>query len=579
MTSFQQLKNNIPFRAWQHLTVSLLVGLSAGFFAYSLFLQTPVFSRLYLLLGILIAGAVTLITYFLLKQHPFGLKNDYFINRRSFVLIGLLFFMALPSYFFLPPYPQLPFFRRESVLVINVKAGTDPVAWSQFRKLYLNSGVEKLGYRAFQISGPWIAYGDDFILQPGSTGQIVWKGSVGKRASVAIPIPSKEWTITTDWDGEIRRTATDKSPYVRNKNFIPPSWYTGLVYALAWIPLFFIFILMDGFPLVRRIALPALILTLAVIQVNLQFEMLGKEFHRSLQNAIQTVQLFRHFAVLNGTAPSPWQYRVFSEWILESFFQAASFLKLNNSIWVSLWGLRVLQNLILLSLAYMYFVRLGITKTVSIYGMFLLSGGMLHAFYQSDLSYNTYFDLMFYLLAGILILDGRYAWLPILMVVAALNRETSLMIPVLLIAWGWLGKPETRNKALIYGAAALLVGLVIYMGLYLYYPDTPMYLFGDELLPGWGLFRYNLTVSEMPILFFQTLGFLPLIALINLKHWNSFVHICFLFLVPVWIFVHAFTSDWAETRLFLVLLAMAFIPASLPVVERRLQAVRQGSLG
>jgi hypothetical protein len=186
---------------------------------------------------------------------------------------------------------------------------------------------------------------------------------------------------------------------------------------------------------------------------------------------------------------------------------------------------------------------------------------------------------MFYLLAGILILDGRYAWLPVLMVVAALNRETSLMIPVLLVAWGWLGKPKSQNKALLYGGIALMIGLAIYVGLHLYYPDTPMYLFGDELLPGWGLFRYNLTVPETPILLFQTLGFLPLMALINFKYWNSFVRICFLFLVPVWIAVHAFTSAWAETRLFLVLLAMAFIPGSLSFVERRLQAARQGSLG
>jgi hypothetical protein len=49
----------------------------------------------------------------------------------------------------------------------------------------------------------------------------------------------------------------------------------------------------------------------------------------------------------------------------------------------------------------------------------------------------------------------------------------------------------------------------------------------------------------------------------------------FLLLVPVWILVQAFSSIWAETRLFLVLLAMVFVPAILPVVDRRLQEIRQ----
>ena len=81
----------------------------------------------------------------------------------------------------------------------------------------------------------------------------------------------------------------------------------------------------------------------------------------------------------------------------------------------------------------------------------------------------------------------------------------------------------------------------------------------------------------MPSLLFQTLGFLPLVAIIVYRRWSLFVRICFLFLVPPWILVHAFSTDWAETRLFLVLVAMAFVPAVLPLIEQRLQEIRQGS--
>jgi hypothetical protein len=322
-------------------------------------------------------------------------------------------------------------------------------------------------------------------------------------------------------------------------------------------------------------ALPVLILILSFSQTNVQFQMLAEEFHRPLPAAIETVQLARHLAVLNGSAPDPWQYRVFSEWILEAFFMISSkILRLDNSVFISLFAFRVLQNVILLTFAYMYFLRLGITKTVAIYGVFLLAGSMLHIFYQSDLSFNTYFDVIFFLLGGILILDTKYEWVPILMVPAALNRETSVLLPLLLIAWGWRVSIG-RTRAFVSGVFGLFVWGLIFIVLRQYYPDTPMFKVGDELLPGWELFRYNLTIPEMPILLFQTLGFLPLLGLFTYRYWNLPVKIGYLFLVPVWILVHAFSSVWAETRLFLVLAAMVFIPAILPIVDHRLQEIRQ----
>lgn len=570
------LSSKVLLPSRQHATSSLLVGISVGFFVYILFLQTPVFSRRYLLLALVIAAGACPAAWFFLKRHPYAFRNDFFIGWRSLLLAGLLYILALPPYVFHPPYPELPLFQHESKLVISIKTGNEPVAWSQFRRIFLNSGAEKLGFRGFQISGSWIPRGDDFILQSGSEGQILWQGRVGRRASFALPVPSDQLKITTRWDGEIRQVPVDKTPYVQNKNFVPPFWYTGLIYAIAWVPLFFSLIFMDGFPAVRRVVLPALILVLGFIQTDLQFQMLAEEFHRTLPEAIETVQLARHSAVLNGTAPNPWQYRLFSEWILESsIYISSNLLKLNDGVVSSLRGLRILQNLILLSLAYMYYVRLGITKMVSVYGVLLLAGGMLHAFYQSDLSFNTYFDVIFFLGAGILILDAKYRWVPVLMIPAALNRETSVLIPVLLIAWGWWCKPEDRRWSLVFGAVGLVAWGLIFAALRLYYPGAPMFKLGDELLPGWELFHYNLTVPEMPVLLFQTLGFLPLLGLLAHRKWRPFVRIGFLVLVPAWILVHAFSSVWAETRLFLVLSAMVFIPAVLPIVDRKLQEIRQ----
>ena len=474
MKQFRWRKDPAPLLSWQHLTASLLVGVSAGFFSYIFLLQTPVFSRRYFLLGIAIALAGSLIAYFLLQQHPFALQNNYFMSRPALLLYCLLYLLALPPYLLVPPYPELPFFLRTSTLVITVKTGAEPVAWSQFRKVYLNSGVDRLGPKSFQISSSWVPNGDDFILPPQSEGQITWDGPVGKRASLALPVPLQGLTITTTWDSEIRKVSGEKSPYVQNKNFIPPLWYIALIYLIAGIPLFFTFMMMDGFPWVRRIALPVLILGLALAQTDLQFQMLGSEFHKTVPDAIQDVQLFRHVDVLKGTAPNPWQYRVFSEWIVEGFiYVSARLLRPDLAVFSALWSLRILQNLVLLTLVYLYFIRLGITKTASVYGVVLLAGGMLHVFHESDLSYNTYFDVIFYLLAGILILNARYGWVPVLMIAAALNRETSAMIPVLLMIWGWLGRSNNRMKALISGVIGIFVWMLIFAALHLYYPNAP----------------------------------------------------------------------------------------------------------
>jgi len=581
MKQIRWLRVNLPLLFWQRLAASLSLGLSAGFFSYIFLLQTPAFSRRYLLFGIVIFIAASLAAYLLLKLHPLTIKDNYFISQRCLLLIFLLSFLALPSFVFAPPYPKLPFFQRESTLVITIRTGTEPVSWSQFRRIYLNSGAGKLGFKAFQIAGPWISSGDDFILQPKSEGQITWSGHVGRRASLAIPVPSQGLTITTTWDNEIRHALVNKSPYVQNKNFIAPLWYIGLIYLIAGIPLFFTFMMMDGFPLVRRIVLPALILGLSFVQTNLQFQRLGSEFHKTVQVAIQDIQLSRHIDVLNGIAPNPWQYRVLSEWIAEAFiYISARLLLLDHAAYMAFWGLRVLQNLILLSMAYLYFTRLGITKTASVYGIFLLAGGMLHVFHESDLSFNTYFDVIFYLLAGILILNRKYAWVPVLMVAAALNRETSAMIPVLLIIWAWLGRPSDRAKALISGLMSLFVWVLIFTALHLYYPNAPIFnKITGNISPGWELLRYNLSVPQMPILLFQTLGFSPLVAVITQRYWHLFVRICFLSLVPVWILVHAFGGVWAETRIFLVLLAVVFIPATLPLIDHVSQEIRQWAWG
>ena len=51
----------------------------------------------------------------------------------------------------------------------------------------------------------------------------------------------------------------------------------------------------------------------------------------------------------------------------------------------------------------------------------------------SDIQFNTFFDVTFYLLAGLCILQKRFVWIVPITLLAALNRETSGLIPFLLM--------------------------------------------------------------------------------------------------------------------------------------------------
>jgi hypothetical protein len=58
-------------------------------------------------------------------------------------------------------------------------------------------------------------------------------------------------------------------------------------------------------------------------------------------------------------------------------------------------------------------------------------GEWVHSHHGSDFQFNTFFDIMFYLLAGLVVFAGRYKWIVPITILGALNRETSALIPVL----------------------------------------------------------------------------------------------------------------------------------------------------
>ncbi len=167
----------------------------------------------------------------------------------------------------------------------------------------------------------------------------------------------------------------------------------------------------------RRIGLATAILAIALILGT--FSTSEWVLARGLDYIEHGTQLKRHQNVLQHAATSHWQYRVLAPYMIEMVIRGLAQLHVPHHVAVAFIGFRIFHDTLLLVLAYFYFRKLGTDLLHAIVGMALLAYGMSYSHYDSDLSFNTFFDVIFYLLAGLCILHGRLVWiLPITFVAA-----------------------------------------------------------------------------------------------------------------------------------------------------------------
>ena len=311
------------------------------------------------------------------------------------------------------------------------------------------------------------------------------------------------------------------------------------------------------------------ILLFSVLTVYLQVMSLEKPFMYYLE---QGLQIQRHTEVLQGTAPNPWQYRVLADYLVEGAIQLFKNLDIPHPIGSAFIAFRFIQNVLIFWLAYLYYRKLDLPPAHALIGLALLAWGMTYAYYDSDLQFNTYFDIIFYLLAGLLILHKKPGWLIPLMLFAALNRETSGLIPFMALAlvWPWKKENGSQKTTAVIAAISLAVFTVIFFALRFIYPYQPISTpYGHTM--GLDLLRYNLLRGITWAQLFATLSIVPVLALLAYKKWPLALTIFFWVIVPVWFVIHPFTSVMAETRVFLVPQALVFIPGALFLLGADLQ--------
>lgn len=286
----------------------------------------------------------------------------------------------------------------------------------------------------------------------------------------------------------------------------------------------------------------------------------------------------RHLSLIDGTTSAPYRYRILTDNILECALRLVPFGTISEEprkyVLVAV-GFRLIQNFTIFLLAFWYFRTLDIPPSTSFVGILLLCYGMCFAFYMSDLSFYTYTEIAFFLLAGIFInLNKDWFILP-LTVVATLNREGAVFIPIMLFS-ARLSQCDSRSlfgfKSLssrfVQQCALSLLGFsAVYFGIrYIMGPaGYGISRYGD-VYPGLLLLYLNIINPMTWIGLVQMYGLLPL-TLIFVKHWPTTLRSYFFFLVLPWFIVVLTFGSADETRLFLVPLLIVFIPAALRLLN------------
>jgi hypothetical protein len=303
------------------------------------------------------------------------------------------------------------------------------------------------------------------------------------------------------------------------------------------------------------LSLSVLVLSIAVVYA--QVDDLGLRFIRIQQEKV-------HQQMLQGAAGNPWQYRILADLMLEPLIRLYTRMGFASPETLGFISFRYMQCLLILAAAALYYRKMGLGPIASLLGMSILTWSLSFSLYNSDLSFNVFFDVAFYLLAGWLILQKRMAIVALLMIPAAFNRETSLLIPVMLAAVAYFELPPNARpqSAMIAAAAGVLIYAIVFVGLRRYY-GKQVFLTADGYYPGLQLLWLNIRRAITWEQLLATLGIVPVLAVLTYGRWPKPLRIFFWVIVPIWVGVHFAAALVAETRLMLVPQALVFIPGAL----------------
>lgn len=564
--------NDKTFRDVSFLS-SLLVGFSMSFLVFILFMQTPVISRLRLAFAAFLFVSSAAAVYFIhFRWLNLRIRNLYLDRPGLLIFVLLVPLLFLPLIYTAPAFPVSPLLRPWTDVAVEFDNNSDSQSISlPADSVKLANGREIVDAQAFRPVGNWTSRENLFVLNAKDSGSFEKVGPASESVTFTVELPSGiGWSIIY-WDRT--RTIMDLTPnasrkVVLIKKFSTPLGIATIYFVVQYVLIAWIFLVvlvlwrglpdvLNRFEQIKRFELlmVGIAVILSIVTVFLQVINLNGGISYLMDG-----QLEKHAQVLYGRAPDPWRYRIFAEVVAAGLIDLIRFFSIPNATEAGFIGLRILQNIAIFLLAFRVYKRL-FSNLVALLGIALLVGAMLNVFYDADLSFNTYFDVIFYLLAILLILDHRYYYVAILMIFAAMNRETSGLIPFLVLAAIFDSVRPLKQKVMPV-VLSFAVFLIVYGGLRFFFHSAPIYVpYGNH--PGFPLLIYNVTRGFTWDRLFKTFGLIPLVGLMFFPVWPALWKRFFIVLCPVWFGIHLFLGVVAETRLFLVPYAVIFVPGVL----------------
>jgi len=558
---------------------SVIFGIALAYVCFVLFLQTPTLSRARLLTGGGLLLAASAASYIVLKQ--LLLPAGQGIPRwKSRVLLSLaLPALFLPSLCRAPAFPLSPLLRPWTEVSVVIQSSPLPVAPAPLPRDAVRlvfDGGQVLYRNQLNPNAKWEPTDNGTADKPASLAVYQWRGdwggSASERTTLSIAPEMVDGQVHVVWDNGASTFTLRKqgaNPIELQKTFAPPWGYSLVFFISIYVILAWLLVvvttrfggeLANMFGLVQErwgsAVIVGMLIGLSIVTVWLQVQHLPEGI-RSLSD----LQLPRHNAVITGQAPNPWRYRLLSEMVAELFIRMFQLFSIQQPYVPGLLFLRLLQNIAIFSLALALYQKLSGSKTLGLLGMLVLASSMTHVFYDSDLSFNTYFDVVFYLAATLLLLSDNFICAALVVPFAALNRETSALIPVMMFA-ALAARGEWRRSDLTSAIAAAFAFLLVFVGLRLIMPARPLFVpHGQQL--GLPLLVYNFARTITWSGLFATLGVAPVIGLLYLRSWTRLWRAFLVVVVPVWFLAHFLGGVVAETRLFLVPEAIVFVPGAL----------------
>jgi len=278
-------------------------------------------------------------------------------------------------------------------------------------------------------------------------------------------------------------------------------------------------------------------------------------------------QVLRHDKIIEGVTPTYAQYRILSDILVEGVIRAFTAVGIPEPVLSGFISFRVFQNTLIFVLAALYYRRLGLNTYVILVGLSLLAWGMTHALYNSDLAFNTYSEVIFYLAAPLVIMSGRYFWIIPITAFAAVNRETCGLIPVMLLVYdAWQRQTWPAKKTMVIAAVSLVLFAAAFIGLRLIFGVAPGIIPDNEVYgakAGISSLIHNLTSWRVHANFFLVVGILPFLALFSYRHWPPALRAFAWGFLPIWTAIHIYLSPLDESRYFMFPLVLFFVPGTL----------------